>query len=86
MSKFNNEVKKNIKHLTSENIFIFGIKPNNPSDQFGYFFSKKKTQHNLNKVIKFIEKPSHKKAKIIIKKKRLLEFRNVLIKKRLNYI
>ena len=68
VSKFNNEVKKNIKHLTSENIFIFGIKPNNPSDQFGYFFSKK-TQHNLNKVIKFIEKPSHKKAKIIIKKK-----------------
>ena len=29
----------------------------------------KKTQHNLNKVTKFVEKPSHKKAKIIIKKK-----------------
>ena len=68
VNKFNNEVKKNIKHLTGENIFIFGIKPNNPSDQFGYFFSKK-TQHNLNKVTKFVEKPSHKKAKIIIKKK-----------------
>ena len=61
VNKFNNEVKKNIKHLTGENIFIFGIKPNNPSDQFGYFFSKK-TQHNLNKVTKFIEKPKPQKS------------------------
>ena len=67
-SKFNSEIKKNIKYLTNENIFIFGIKPKNPSDQFGYFFSKK-TNKSLNEVTKFLEKPSSIKAKRIIKRK-----------------
>ena len=60
-----NIVKRNMDFLTDRNIFIFGIKPNNPSDQFGYFLSKKK--RNLNKVLKFLEKPSKEKAKKIIK-------------------
>ena len=42
VSKFNNQIKKNKKYLTDKNIFIFGIKPKIPSDQFGYFISKKK--------------------------------------------
>ena len=64
---FNNEIKKNKKYLTDKNIFIFGIKPNMPSDQFGYFMTKK-YKKNLNKVTKFLEKPNSSKANKIIKK------------------
>ena len=67
VSKFNNEIKKNKKNLTDKNIFIFGIKPNMPSDQFGYLVTKK-IKKNLNKVIKFLEKPSQSNAAKIIKK------------------
>ena len=56
-----------MKHLTDKNIFIFGIKPNEPSDQFGYFKTKK-IKSSLNKVTKFHEKPIISKAKQIIKK------------------
>ena len=56
VGRFNKEIKKNKKYLTDKNIFIFGIKPNYPSDQFGYFITKK-YKKNLNKVTKFIEKP-----------------------------
>ena len=63
---FNDQIKKSKKNLNSKNIFIFGIKPNINSDQFGYFITKKKNK--LNKEIKFIEKPSKLKAKKIIKK------------------
>ncbi|MDC0472959.1 sugar phosphate nucleotidyltransferase [Pelagibacteraceae bacterium] len=54
--------------LDSENIFIFGIKPTNPSSDYGYFVTKKKDK-NINKVTRFIEKPNIKKAKSIIKRK-----------------
>ncbi len=40
--KFNSEINKNKKFLNNKNIFIFGIKPSLPSDQFGYFITKKK--------------------------------------------
>ena len=63
--KFNNEIKKNKKFLTNKNIFIFGIKPNMPSDQFGYFTIKKGKKPN--KVCRFLEKPNQKRAKSIIK-------------------
>ncbi len=63
---FYSELKKNKKFLSSKNIFIFGIKPNNPSDQFGYFITKRKKK--VNKVSRFIEKPNQLKAKKIIKK------------------
>ena len=61
-------IKKNNIFLTNENIFIFGIKPNNPSSEYGYFITKKLNK-NINKVTKFIEKPSINAAKSIIKKK-----------------
>jgi len=61
-------IKKNKTHLTNENIFIFGIKPKNPSSEYGYFITKKISK-SINKVTKFIEKPSMIKAKSIIKKK-----------------
>ncbi len=64
--RFNSEIKKNKKFLNDNNIFIFGIKPNSPSDQFGYFITKRRKK--LNTVYKFLEKPSKSKAKIIIKK------------------
>ena len=64
--KFNFEIKRHKKFLSDENIFIFGIKPNSISDQFGYFTTKK--NKNLNQVSRFIEKPNLTKAKKIIKK------------------
>ena len=65
---FNNAIYSHSKHLTDNNIFIFGIKPISPSSEYGYFLSKKKS-NNINKVTKFIEKPNKGKVKIIIKKK-----------------
>ena len=67
-SNFIKSINRNKKYLTNENIFIFGIKPTSPSSEYGYFTTKKKGL-NIDKVIKFIEKPSEKKAKLIIKKK-----------------
>ncbi len=66
VSKFNSEISKKKKFLSDKNIYIFGIKPQSPSDQYGYFLSKKRK--NLTKVTKFIEKPNISKAKDIIKK------------------
>ena len=64
---FNKAIFSHSKHLTDNNIFIFGIKPTHPSSEYGYFLSRKRT-NNLNKVIKFIEKPNKDKVEIIIKK------------------
>jgi len=61
---FNKAVKKNIKKLSDKNICIFGIKPTEPSSQFGYFLTKK----NSDNVASFVEKPSASLAKKIIKK------------------
>ena len=63
---FIKEIKKKKKYFSSKNIFIFGIKPTEPSSNYGYFISNK---DKLNKVIKFIEKPDEKKAKKIIRRK-----------------
>ena len=68
VSKFNKAISKNKNNLTNQNIFIFGIKPTFPSSEYGYFLSKK-SKRNINKVIKFIEKPTTLKAKQVIKKK-----------------
>ena len=65
---FNKALKINQKNLTEENIFIFGIKPSNPSTEYGYFLTKK-YKNKTNRVYKFIEKPKIKKAKLIIKKR-----------------
>ena len=61
---FNRTVKNNVKNLTNKNICIFGIKPTSPSDQYGYFLTRK----NSNQLTKFIEKPKNNIAKKIIKK------------------
>ena len=63
---FYKEIKKNKKHLSNKNIFIFGIKPTNPSIEYGYFLTKK--NKNVNQVVKFIEKPNQLKAKYLITK------------------
>jgi len=62
------KINKNKNNLTSDNIFIFGIKPTSPSSEYGYFLTKK-INKNINKVTKFIEKPVISKAKIILRKK-----------------
>jgi len=64
---FYKEIKKNKKHLSSKNIFIFGIKPTNASSEYGYFLTKK--NKDVNQVVKFIEKPNQSKAKYLITKK-----------------
>ena len=68
LNQFNKAINKNKNILTDQNIFIFGIKPSEPSSEFGYFVSKK-IRKNINKVVKFIEKPTKLKAKLVIKKK-----------------
>ena len=73
-------INKNKNYLDNQNIFIFGIKPNNPSSQYGYFITKK-INKNISKVVKFIEKPSTKKAKNIIKKKGYWNSGMLLIRK-----
>ena len=65
--QFNRSINLNRKHLDEDNIFIFGIKPNSPSTQYGYFLTKK-TSKKINKVVKFYEKPKIINARKIIKK------------------
>jgi len=62
----NKSINKNKSNLDDKNLFIFGIKPTNPSSEYGYFLTKK--IKNINKVTKFIEKPKPSKAKQVIKK------------------
>ena len=68
VSVFNKVINKNKDNLTDQNIFIFGIKPTAPSSEYGYFITKK-VKGNINKVIKFIEKPKEAQAKEVIKQK-----------------
>ena len=67
-NQFNRSINLYKKYLNGDNIFIFGIKPNSPSSQYGYLLTKKISK-DLNKVIKFIEKPNKNIAKKIVKKK-----------------
>jgi len=64
----NRSIIKNKSNLDDQNIFIFGIKPTNPSSEYGYFLTKK-IKKNINKVTRFIEKPTLAKAKEVIKNK-----------------
>ena len=72
-AKFNNILKKNKKFIEHKNywnkkdIFLFGIKPKNPSEQYGYFLPTEK-KRGISKVKKFIEKPNISNAKKIISK------------------
>ena len=68
LNHFNKSINLNNKHLNDNNIFIFGIKPNSVSTQYGYFLTNKISKE-INKVTKFIEKPNRHNAKKIIKKK-----------------
>ena len=68
ITSFNKSIIRNKNYLNDKNIFIFGIKPTNPSSEYGYFLTKK-IKKNINKVTKFIEKPNKLKAKQVIKKK-----------------
>ena len=67
-NQFNRSINLYKKYLNGDNIFIFGIKPNSPSSQYGYLLTKKISK-DLNKVIKFVEKPNKNIAKKIVKKK-----------------
>ena len=63
----NKSINKNKHNLNDKNLFIFGIKPTNPSSEYGYFLTKK--VKSINKVTRFIEKPQPANAKQVIKKK-----------------
>ena len=64
---FNKAINKNKIYFNKKNIFIFGIKPSYASVEYGYFLTKKISK-NINRVSKFVEKPTLNKAKNIIKK------------------
>ena len=66
-SILNKSINKNKHNLNDKNLFIFGIKPTNPSSEYGYFLTKK--VKSINKVTRFIEKPKPAKAKQVIKRK-----------------
>ena len=68
---FNKSLNFQKKFLNQNNISIFGIKPKNPSSEYGYFLIKKKS-NTINKVVKFIEEPNKSMVKIIVKKKGLM--------------
>jgi len=68
INQFNKSIHSHKKHLSDNNIFIFGLKPTSPSSEYGYFLTKK-ISNNLHKVHKFIEKPNKNKVKEIVKKK-----------------
>jgi mannose-1-phosphate guanylyltransferase/mannose-6-phosphate isomerase len=67
VSQFNKAIISNKKYLDEDNICIFGVKPDSPSSQYGYFLTKGRSR-GLNKISKFIEKPNINYAKRIIKK------------------
>ncbi len=71
IENFNSLTKKIIKNTNSINdkdIYLFGIKPNYPSSQYGYLITKR-DKNNVIKVKKFVEKPNIASAKRLIKKK-----------------
>jgi len=62
--RFNLAVKRNAKKIQYKDMFVFGIKPTEPSDQYGYFLRKDKSIE----VSKFIEKPNMQNAQKLVKK------------------
>ena len=66
--------------MNSSNIFVFGIKPKTPNSDYGYLLNKK-INKNINKVIKFIEKPNRTLATRLIKQKALWNSGIVLARK-----
>ena len=67
-NKLLRSIDKNISKLDDQNIFIFGIKPKTPSSEYGYFVTKK-IKNNIQKVLRFVEKPNKVKAQKLIKQK-----------------
>jgi len=77
---FNKILKSNLYNLNSNNIFIFGVRPKTSSSEYGYLLCKK-INNRINKVIKFVEKPNEKKAKIVMNQKGYWNSGIVLAKK-----
>ena len=77
--KFYIETKKNLKKLTDYSISLYGIKPNSPSSKYGYLITSRK-KRSLH-VSRFVEKPTHSKAKKLIKNGSLWNSGMVLAKK-----
>tara|TARA_Y100000996_G_scaffold121287_1_gene90908 strand:+ start:1510 stop:2715 length:1206 start_codon:yes stop_codon:yes gene_type:complete len=65
---FKRAIKKNKKHLNSNNVILFAIKPTNPNIEYGYLLLDK-DKKGISKVKRFIEKPKLSKARKIYKKK-----------------
>ena len=49
-----------------DGLILLGVKPNNPSTEYGYI-SVKSTNNEFKEVVSFIEKPNIEKAKILLK-------------------
>ena len=76
-NKLVSAINKNKSNLDDKNVFIFGIKPTNPSSEYGYFLSK--NIKNINKVTRFIEKPKQAllRNQNKLKQKRLLRKKDI---------
>ena len=70
-SLFKNKIVNSIKYLNKFKWILFGIKPTFPATGYGYIETKGKNY--VNKVQKFIEKPSKTMAKELLKKNLFLE-------------
>ena len=54
-NEFNKALNLNTKYLNDDNIFIFGIKPNFPSSQYGYFIPRKNSK-GIKKNLRYRDK------------------------------
>ena len=64
--KFTTLIKKGIKYAEQHSWVTFGIKPTEPSIGFGYIKVNDNKSTGIKDVIKFIEKPDIKRAKIFL--------------------
>ena len=62
--KFYTSCRLSMKEMGNNKLVIFGVKPDFPSDQFGYILSSGE-KGSIVKIKEFIEKPDNKKTKIL---------------------
>ena len=63
IKNFHKVIKVGLKEIENGKIITFGINPSCPETGYGYIKVEKSGSKSASKVLKFIEKPSHKNAK-----------------------
>ena len=65
--EFYNSINKAASILINDGLILFGVKPSNPSTEYGYIQTNEE-RDEVYQVSKFVEKPNVSKAKSLIKK------------------